>query len=75
MTVKTPNLTIKLEPGLYQTLNRLAHREKISLSLIARDLIKEALEIYEDAYWQKEAQKRESTFSRKKALSHDEIWK
>lgn len=75
MTVKTPNLTIKLEPRLYQTLNRLAHREKISLSLIARDLIKEALEIYEDRHWQKEAQKRESTFSRKKSLSHDETWK
>ncbi|MEK7448409.1 MAG: antitoxin, RHH family protein [Planctomycetota bacterium] len=75
MSVKAPNLNVKLEPGLYQTLNRLARREKISLSLMARDLIKEALEIYEDMYWQKEVQKRDRTFSYKKSLSHDETWK
>ncbi len=43
--------------------------------MAARDLIKEALETYEDIHWSKAAQKRDASFSHKKALSHQEIWK
>jgi predicted DNA-binding protein len=74
MPTKNPRLNVVLEPNLYKTLNKLAHKEGISLSLAARDLIKEALEIHEDLYWQKSAQKREKTFSSKKSLSHKETW-
>ena len=44
------------------------------MSLIARDLLREALVIYEDVFWAKEAEKREKTFMRSKAISHDAVW-
>ena len=74
MLTKNPRLNVVLEPGLYNSLDKLAHEEGISLSLAARDLIKEGLEIHEDIYWQEAAQEREKTFSYKKALSHKDVW-
>ena len=75
MSTKNPRLNVVLEPGLYSGIYQLAHKEGVSLSLMARDLLKEALEIHEDRYWQKTAQAREKTFSYSKALSHKTIWK
>jgi len=75
MPTKNPRLNIVLEPSLYNVIRKLAEREGISLSLAARDLIKEALELHEDIYWQEIAEKREKDFSYEKALSHKDIWK
>lgn len=75
MATKHPRLNVVLEPGLYAGISRLAEEEGVSLSLVARDLLKEALELHEDLYWQESAQKRDKTFSQSKALSHKEIWK
>lgn len=75
MPTKNPRVNVVLDPSLYKSLDRLAHQEGISLSLAARDLIKEGLEIHEDMQWQDVARKREKTFSYKKSLSHKEVWK
>jgi len=75
MPTKNPRINVVLESSLYNTLCRLAQKEGVSLSLFSRDLIKEALEIREDIHWQKEAQKRDKTFSRKKFLSHKDVWR
>ena len=75
MVTKNPRLNIVLEPPLLKGVDRLAKAQGISLSAMARDLIKESLETYEDGQWQEMAQKRETTFSNNKALSHEEIWK
>ena len=75
MPTKNPRLNVVLEPSLYKSLDKLAHQGGISLSLVARDLIKEGLEIHEDVYWQEIAQQREKTFSYKKSLSHKNVWK
>lgn len=75
MPTKNPRLNVVLESSLYETLGKLAHKKGVSLSLMARDLIKEALELQEDIYWQQVAREREKTFSYKKSLSHKEIWK
>ena len=74
MATKYPRLNVVLEPALYSEISQLAQRTGISLSLVARDLLKEALEIHEDIHWQKIAAKREKTFSYKKAFSHQQIW-
>ena len=74
MPTKKPRLNVVLEPGLYKALGRFARGQGVSLSLMARDLIKEALEIHEDRYWDRTACEREKTFSCKKALSHEELW-
>jgi len=75
MPTKNPRLNVVLEPSIYSTLKRLARYDGISLSLKARDLIREALEDYEDTYWASEAEKRERSFDAKKALTHKTVWK
>jgi transcriptional antiterminator Rof (Rho-off) len=74
MATKNPRLNVVLEPSVYAALLNLAQKEGVSLSLKARDLIRQALEYCENVYWAKEADKREKTFDRKKALSHKEVW-
>lgn len=53
----------------------LAASEGVSMSTLARDLIREALELREDVTLAVWATQREKTFSRKQALSHEETWK
>ena len=74
MPTKNPRLNVVLESTLHKALATIAAREGISLSLLARDLLKESLEMREDIYWNEAAQEREKTFSPKKALSHKEMW-
>jgi hypothetical protein len=74
MPTKKPRLNVVLEPSLYEALCKVADRENISLSLLARDLIKESLELHEDIYWEETAERRDKTFSYKEALSHKDIW-
>ena len=74
MPTKNPRLNVVLEPRLYKTLSKIANHEGISLSLLARDLLKKSLELYEDIYWNEAAQGRDKSFSYKKALSHKDVW-
>ena len=75
MATKLPRINVVTEPYIYQAIRKLAKKEGLSMSLITRDLIREALLIYEDAYWVKEARARERTFIREKALKHNEVWR
>lgn len=74
MATKMPRLNVVLERPIYFAIVKMAKREGVSLSLKARDLIREALEFCEDLYWAKQARMRERTFNRKKALSHRKVW-
>jgi len=74
MGTKHPRLNVVLESPLYAVLKQVAKKEGVSLSLKARDLIREALEAYEDTYWAKIAASREKTFHRKSALTHKQVW-
>ena len=74
MATKHPRLNVVLEPVLMKGVGHLAKAQGVSLSTMARDLIKEALEVYEDGQWNKIAQSRRTTFSQRKSLTHDEVW-
>jgi hypothetical protein len=74
MATKLPRLNVVLEPPVYFMIVQMAKKEGVSLSLKARDLIKEALEFCEDRYWARKVSLRERTFKRNKALSHKKIW-
>jgi hypothetical protein len=74
MPAKNPRINVVLEKPLYNTVETLAERDGVSLSLKVRDLVKEALEIEEDIGLAQLAETRERTFSRKKSLKHDEVW-
>lgn len=74
MSTKQPRLNVVLEPSVYKIILRLSKKEGLSMSLLARDLIREALTIYEDTFWAKEAEARERTFIKQNALRHGKIW-
>ena len=75
MPTQNPRINVVVEPSLHNTLNKLAKKAGVSLSLFSRDLIKDALEIKEDIYWDEVAQVRDKSFSKSKSLSHKDIWK
>jgi hypothetical protein len=75
MAAKNPRLVTVLEKPLYQRIKQAARAEGVSLSAKVRDLLREAMELEEDAYWVKEGEKRLATFDRGKALTHEQVWK
>lgn len=74
MATKQPRLNVVLEPSIYETLYKLSKREGMSMSLVARDLLREALTIHEDAFWAREASHREKSSPKKKLLKHNDVW-
>ncbi len=74
MPAKNPRINVVLEKPIYNSVQHLAEKEGVSLSLKVRDLVKEALEMEEDIALSKFAEKREKTFTKAKALKHSEVW-
>ena len=74
MPTKNPRVNVVLEEPLYEGLRRWAERDKVSLSLKVRDLVKEALESQEDYALAFFAEERAKSFDRKKALTHEQVW-
>ncbi|MFH1799780.1 MAG: antitoxin, RHH family protein [Candidatus Omnitrophota bacterium] len=74
MATKQPRLNVVLEPSIYETLYKMSKREGLSMSLVARDLLREALTIHEDAFWAKAAAEREKSLSKTKPVRHRDVW-
>lgn len=75
MPAKNPRVNVVLERPLYDALGRLARREGASLSTKARDLLREAIETYEDLGLAAIAEERERTLQGVASFSHDETWR
>ncbi|MCX5851441.1 MAG: antitoxin, RHH family protein [Deltaproteobacteria bacterium] len=75
MPTKNPRVNIVVEPPLYSVMHDLATSEGVSMSTIARDLIREAIDLREDVALATLADTRMKTFDRKVALSHKDVWK
>jgi predicted DNA-binding protein len=74
MPTKNPRVNIVIEPPLYGIIHDLATSEGVSMSTIARDLIREAINLREDVALASFADTRMNTFDRKVALSHENVW-
>ena len=74
MPTKNPRINLVIEAPVYAQIEQLAARRGISLSMAARDLIREALVMEEDVALAELANEREATFRDDTALSHDEVW-
>jgi len=74
MPAKNPRINIVVEPPLYGVMHDLAVSEGVSMSTIARDLIREAIDLREDVALAALADTRMETFDRKAALSHEDMW-
>jgi len=74
MATMHPRVNVVLERPLFDALRNLARVDDVSLSMKARDLIREAVEIREDVVLSRIGEGRLRTFDRKKALTHKEVW-
>lgn len=74
MPARNPRVNVVLERPLYDVVKRLARRDRISMSSKVRDLVGRALEAEEDAALAVLAERREGTFDRAQALSHQQVW-
>ncbi|MFA5278892.1 MAG: hypothetical protein WC345_01215 [Smithellaceae bacterium] len=75
MPTKNPRVNVILEQPLYIAMYDLANSEGVSMSAVARDLIREAIELREDVTLATFADKRMKTFDKKVSLSHEDVWK
>ena len=67
-------MTVVVEPLLYRATQDLAESEGVSLSTVARDLIREAIDLREDVALAALAGTRIKKFDRKEALTHEDVW-
>ena len=74
MPTKNPRINIVIDEPMRKAVERLASRDNVSLSLKARDLLRQALELEEDAALALLADERSSTLRGKKTLSHEKVW-
>ena len=74
MPTKNPRVNIVVEPPLYSAMQDLATSEGVSMSTVARDLIREAIDLREDVSLAALAETRIKTFDRKAALKHEDVW-
>jgi predicted DNA-binding protein len=75
MPAKNPRVNIVVEQPLYSVMHDLAAIEGISMSTIARDLIREAIELREDVALAALADARMKSLDRKAVLSNEDVWK
>ena len=74
MPTKNPRINVALEKPVFSLIERIAEKRGLSLSIVARDLIWEALEIHEGAVFASVVEERESTPVGRESLKHDEVW-
>ena len=74
MPAKNPRINVVVEKPLYNVVHELAKESGLSMSMVVRDLLKEALEAREDLALAAFAVDREETFDKAKSLTHDQVW-
>ena len=74
MPTKNPRINVAVDKSVYSIIETLAKEKGISMSMVTRELIKEALEINEDIVLASFAEEREKTFDKDKSLFHKEVW-
>ncbi len=74
MPTKNPRINVALERPVYSLIERMAKERGLSLSMVTRDLVREALEILEDSALVSFADERVDSLARRKTLTHAEVW-
>ena len=74
MPTKNPRINVALERPVYSLIERMAKERGLSLSMVTRDLLRDALEILEDAALVSFADERADSLAGRKTLAHAEVW-
>jgi predicted DNA-binding protein len=72
MPTKNPRLNVVLNTDIYEIIESIAQQEGKSMSVVAKELMEDALEKHEDLLLSEMAMKRET--KSKKTVSHDKAW-
>ena len=67
-----PRISTVVEPPVYKALEKLAKKDGVSLSQKTRDLLLDALELFEDSVW--EAKVRERMKNKAPSIPHKQFW-
>lgn len=67
-----PRISTIVEPPIFNAVEKLAKREGVSISQKTRDLLLEALELFEDEYF--EALIKLRTKNRASSIAHKDFW-
>jgi len=74
MPTKNPRINVALERPIYSLIEKIAKERGLSLSMVTRDLVREALEIFEDAALVSFADERVDSLAGRRTLTHGEVW-
>lgn len=74
MSIEYPHVNVALDGRLYGAVSELAENHGVSMSMMMRELVREAMEIREDVALANIAEQREQTFAPTEALTHEEVW-
>ncbi|HSO67686.1 MAG TPA: antitoxin, RHH family protein [Desulfatirhabdiaceae bacterium] len=74
MPAKNPRVNIVIDRQAYNAMLAIASAQEVPLAMVARDLIKDALELREDAVLADFAETRERSFDPDNALTHKDVW-
>lgn len=74
MPAKNPRINVSVEKPLYAAIMDMAEDSGISMSMIVRDLIKEAMELKEDKTLAEWADRRMAGLKGRRLLKHEEVW-
>lgn len=66
------NLTV--DDDMFTMLEFIAEKKGQKIGTVSLGLLKEALEMMEDEYWSKEADKRLKSLKDIKPISHEDVW-
>ena len=75
MATKKPRLLVTLEPELYARVKSLSKTNGTTLSMAARELIREGTDKLEDFGLTVMADRRAASAKGRRWLRHDEVWK
>jgi hypothetical protein len=75
MPTKNARVNVVMEEPLYRAVGQLAKERGLSMSMVVRDLVKEAIELREDLALAIFAGGRELSLKKVKPLSHEEVWR
>ena len=75
MPSKKPRVSAVVDNGLFFWLRARARKQRMSVSLVVRDILTRVREEDEERHWAREGESRLADFKRSRALTHRDVWK
>jgi hypothetical protein len=75
MPTKHRRINVSFKPKIAKALARISKRDEISLSLVAQELVEEALELREDIHLSRLAEQVEKRAKGKSPVSAEKLWR